>query len=290
MMGFGLIKSVLSASEKVVGLNYRNFELIYKLNERQHYPMADDKIESKEFLKEIGVPTAETYRTYSALFELDDLTDDLSGYPSFVIKPSNGSRGNGILILYQPEKGKYRSTSGRVYPLKDLRYFIASIIFGKFSMGQQDRVLIEKKLTADQSLNEISFGGLADIRVLIAGEKLIQAMLRLPTSGSDGKANLHQGGIGVGVDLASGITTRAIYKDRWITKHPDTQKELTGFQIPHWERMLELSVMIAKNCPMKYIGVDLIIDRDQGPLVIEFNARPGLEIQNANLAGLKDIL
>jgi len=35
-----------------------------------------------------------------------------------------------------------------------------------------------------------------------------------------------------------------------------------------------------------YLGVDLVIDRDHGPLLLELNARPGLAIQLANHSGL----
>jgi len=36
------------------------------------------------------------------------------------------------------------------------------------------------------------------------------AMLRLPTKESGGKANLQQGAIGLGIDMASGVTTSAV--------------------------------------------------------------------------------
>jgi hypothetical protein len=39
-----------------------------------------------------------------------------------------------------------------------------------------------------------------------------------------------------------------------------------------------------------YLGVDIVIDRDQGPLLLELNARPGLGIQIANMAGLRSRL
>jgi glutathione synthase/RimK-type ligase-like ATP-grasp enzyme len=39
-----------------------------------------------------------------------------------------------------------------------------------------------------------------------------------------------------------------------------------------------------------YLGVDIVIDRFQGPMVIEVNARPGLSIQLANAKGLKALM
>ena len=35
-----------------------------------------------------------------------------------------------------------------------------------------------------------------------------------------------------------------------------------------------------------YLGVDIVLDRQQGPLILELNARPGLNIQIANRQGM----
>ena len=37
---------------------------------------------------------------------------------------------------------------------------------------------------------------------------------------------------------------------------------------------------------MGYLGVDIVLDRKQGPMLLEANARPGLAIQIANGQGL----
>jgi predicted ATP-grasp superfamily ATP-dependent carboligase len=39
-----------------------------------------------------------------------------------------------------------------------------------------------------------------------------------------------------------------------------------------------------------YLGVDIVLDRDKGPMLLELNARPGISIQNANRFGLRDRL
>jgi hypothetical protein len=35
-----------------------------------------------------------------------------------------------------------------------------------------------------------------------------------------------------------------------------------------------------------YMGTDMVLDKEEGPMVLELNARPGLAIQIANGAGL----
>lgn len=36
-----------------------------------------------------------------------------------------------------------------------------------------------------------------------------------------------------------------------------------------------------------YVGVDMVLDKNLGPLILELNARPGLAIQIANFRGLE---
>jgi alpha-L-glutamate ligase-like protein len=112
------------------------------------------------------------------------------------------------------------------------------------------------------------------------------SMMRLPTHLSNGKANLHQGAIGVGIDIATGITTTGVWFNDIITEHPDTGIEITGIKIPNWENLLNLAARCYQLTGLGYQGIDIVIDRDKGPMLLELNARPGLNIQIANCAGL----
>jgi hypothetical protein len=50
--------------------------------------------------------------------------------------------------------------------------------------------------------------------------------------------------------------------------------------------MLELAARSYELTGLGYQGIDIVLDRDKGPLLLELNARPGLAIQIANQAGL----
>jgi len=113
------------------------------------------------------------------------------------------------------------------------------------------------------------------------------AMLRLPTKDSGGRANLHQGAIGVGVDISTGITTYAIYYGNLIKFKPGTKRKLHGIKIPNWTKILELAVRCQKVSKLGYLGVDIILHPEKGPMVLEINYQPGPQIQLANMAGLK---
>jgi len=113
------------------------------------------------------------------------------------------------------------------------------------------------------------------------------AMVRLPTRASDGKANLHRGAIGAGIDIKNGVTLKAVFGSRVVEHHPDTGNKVYGIAIPYWEEMLKIAARSLDMTGLRYLGVDLVIDKDKGPLLLELNARPGLAIQLANLSGLK---
>jgi len=111
-------------------------------------------------------------------------------------------------------------------------------------------------------------------------------MVRLPTKSSDGRANLHQGAIGAGLNLKDGSTNNAVIRNQVIDVHPDTGHKLSGLKLPFWQEILELASQCYDMVELGYLGADIVLTPDQGPIVLELNARPGLGIQIANLAGL----
>lgn len=276
-------------SERVMGMNRRNVEFVKVLNKRRDFPLADDKVLAKEFFLKHGVPTAPTIKVFSSLFETTDFHQRFLLH-DFVIKPACGSQGKGILVITDRTQSGFTTISGAHISASKIEYELASILFGKYSIGRSDKILLEKRLVPSDEFKGISVKGLFDIRVIVVEGVPVGAMLRLPTVQSRGKANLHQGGIGAGVDIVNGKTTNAFHLGRLIKTHPDTGASLIDFQVPHWEKILEISRLIGTHSPLRYIGVDLTIDKIMGPCVLEFNARPGLGIQNANKKGLQQLI
>ena len=140
----------------------------------------------------------------------------------------------------------------------------------------------------DPVFADVSYQGVPDIRVVVYRGYPAMAMVRLPTRASDGKANLHQGAVGAGIDMGTGHTMNGVLDDEVVDEHPDTGALVAGLEIPHWEFILETSAKGFDVTGLGYLGVDMVIDRERGPLILEMNARPGLNIQIANRAGLKD--
>ena len=271
----------------ICGVNERSVALIFPNNRRRFYPRVDNKVLTKEIAMRFQVPVPELYGVIQFQHELRHLEQTIAAYAQFVIKPARGAQGKGILLIAGRDADSYMQTDGQRLTLKELRYYVSGILSGLYSLGGQvDQAIIEYMLESDPFFQSISSGGVPDIRIIVYKGAPVMAMVRLPTRESHGKANLHQGAVGMGVDIVTGLSTHAVYKNRPVTKHPDTGTVLTGLQLPAWEQMLEMAAHAFEMTELGYVGVDIAMDKDQGPMILELNARPGLSIQIANRAGL----
>jgi alpha-L-glutamate ligase-like protein len=283
------LEEIRGRATQVLAMNRRNLHYIYTRNQRKHFPLADDKLLAKEVLGKAGVNMPKTHRIYSYFYELRDLERDLAAYEDFVIKPAQGSGGNGIIVIAGRKGDDWVGISGRIYTAYDLRKHISDIIFGVYSFDLGDRAIIEDRIVQHPEMAELSPLGLADVRVIMCDEKPAMSMTRVPTRQSEGKANLHQGALGVAIDIASGVTTQARFLGQPIEIHPDTGVAVLRRKLPYWIEVIELAERAAQAVPLKYLGVDISIS-PQGPLLLEINVRPGLEIQNVNERGMQPIL
>ena len=171
---------------------------------------------------------------------------------------------------------------------RDLAYHMSNILAGLYSLGgRPDRVMIEKRIQSHSIFDKIAYKGVPDVRVIVFRGYPAMAMLRLPTRQSDGKANLHVGGIGVGIDLKTGKTTFGISRGQYIEKHTDTHEYLANIELPDWDKTLQTAARLCDILPLGYIGCDFIYDAVTGTNLLEVNARPGLAVQIANKEGLK---
>lgn len=285
---FGLIKTWRELETKgIMGINRRNANYVLKYNKRSLYPVVDDKILTKERALVNGINVPEMYGVIETEKDIGKLEQILAAHDGFVIKPAQGAGGDGILVVADRFEGRYRTVSGKIITHEEIEYQVSNILTGLYSLGSgRDRALIEYRVKPDPIFKSISYEGVPDIRIIVLMGYPIMAMLRLPTRQSGGKANLHQGAIGVGVDLATGITLQGTWLNNKISKHPDTTQPVAGVQLPFWQQFMELAARCHELCGLGYIGVDMVLDQEQGPLILELNARPGLNIQIANNAGL----
>lgn len=282
-------RTLRRTSAGVLSMNRRNLDYVYPHNARRDFPIANDKLLCKEILAPLGVPLAKTHFSYRYFYELGNLSADLAGLEDFVIKPSNGSAGNGIVVIVGRDGGEWLGINGKRYTVDALRRHISDIIFGVYSFDTQDAAIIEQRVIQHPAIDTLFDRGLSDVRIILFQHEPVLAMSRVPTLASDGKANLHQGAVGLGIDLDSGLTHYAMLQGEPIHRHPDSQVSLLEVAIPFWEEILLHSRRVAEAVPLKYLGIDIAIG-EQGPVLLEINARPGLEIQNINQQAMRHLL
>jgi len=278
----------------VLGLNART-QVFWRYNKPKAKKYANSKLSTKRVLKKSGVAVPDIYAKFVDArkvmsFNWEELPD------SFALKPNKGLGGEGIIVVKKraltedrkKDKAAWITTQKRKVTADDLRLHVLDILEGAFSMGNTpDVAYIEEYVGRHKALIKYSYRGTPDIRVIVFNKVPVMAMLRLPTKESGGKANLHQGAIAVGVDIATGITTKAYWHGKYIRFKPGTKRKLNGLKIPQFTKVLETAVSAGTATGLGYFGADVVLHPEKGPMVLELNYQPGLSIQLANTSGLR---
>ncbi len=287
-MKFNLIKTYRQLKKAgILSMNQRNADLVLKYNSRKLYPIVDDKLKTKQLAIAAGIAVPELYAVINTEHQLREIGTILAPYEEFVLKPAHGSGGDGIVVVTGKLKNRFRKANGSLLSEDDLAYHLSCTLSGAYSLGgHPDTVLVERRVQIDPIFEAISYEGVPDIRVITLFGYPVMSMVRLPTRSSDGKANLHQGAIGAGIDLSTGKTLGGVWRNETIDHHPDTLNSIVGLDVPYWDKILHLAAQAYELSGLGYIGVDIVLDKTLGPLILELNARPGLSIQIANREGL----
>ena len=271
----------------MLNMNRRNVDYIARYNDRSSYPLVDNKLKTKLAVSEYGVKTPKLLQVVRQQHEIShfrEMAEDLAG---FAIKPAKGSGGKGVTVITGRDGDDFIKASSARISVAMLERHLTNILAGLYSLaGTPDVAIVENLVQSSPALAKYSFQGVPDIRIVVFQGYPVMAMLRLATTASDGKANLHQGAVGVGLDIGSGQSLNAVQFNRPITLHPDTGLALENIRIEDWENMLEMAARCYEATGLGYMGVDLVVDANEGPLLLELNARPGLAIQMANGCGL----
>jgi len=273
----------------MLGMNCRNVRYIARYNERRLYPLVDNKLETKLLAAKHNVAVPALIHVVKTPYEVESAYEKLKDLEQFVVKPANGSGGKGILVVVgKDQEGALIRSNGESVSWEEIRRHMSNVVSGLFSLGgRTDQAIVEDLVQIDPVFEDVSYKGVPDIRLILFHGYPVMGMLRLATQASDGKANLHQGAIGVGLDIRTGKSIAAVQHNQLITEHPDTGIPLNELQVPYWRQLLLLASRCYDMTGLGYLGADIVLDRNRGPLLLELNARPGLTIQVTNQAGLK---
>lgn len=275
------------AKKGVLGMNRRNISYISRYNDRSLFPLVDDKLQTKQIVLDAGITAPDLIGVIREQHEVKDLAGIIADTPGFCIKPAHGSGGKGIMVITRRDDQGYHKTNGQITGIGDLERHVSNILAGLFSLGgRADVAIIESLIEFDDCFTGYTYEGVPDTRVIVFKGFPVMAMMRLSTSDSGGKANLHQGAVGVGLDIGDGKALKAVQFDRPVLLHPDTGTNLLTLRVPHWEQLLNLAASCYEMSGLGYLGTDIVLDRQKGPMLLELNARPGLSIQVANGEGL----
>lgn len=275
----------------VLGMNARNYDIISRYNKRSLYPLVDDKVQTKKLANSVSINTPKMIGVIEHQYEVKDLNKVVAGHTEFVIKPAHGSEGKGVLVIARYENGVFTTTSGRTLTFHEVYQHVSNILSGLYSLGgQYDVALIEELVHFSNVFESFSYQGIPDVRIIVYRGYPALAMTRLATRESAGRANLHQGAVGVGLDIKTGKTLNAVCHNLPVAVHPDTGVDLMKLQVPLWREHLLIGAQAYEMTGLGYLGADIVLDRDRGPMMLELNARPGLAVQIANGRGLKTVL
>lgn len=293
---FESIRNIFSIPHKlrekgVLGMNARNYFVIARYNKRSLYPLVDDKVQTKKLANNIHINTPHMIGVIEHQYEVKDLLKIVAGHNEFVIKPAHGSQGKGVLVIKHYEDGEFITASGKKLIFNDVYQHISNLLSGLYSLGgQYDVALIEELVHFSDAFQNFSYQGIPDVRVIIYKGYPIMSMMRLATKESDGRANLHQGAVGVGLDMQTGKAVQAVSHNMPILIHPDTKADLMALQVPYWREHLLIGSQAYEMTGLGYMGADIVLDKERGPMMLELNARPGLAVQIANGRGLKEAI
>jgi alpha-L-glutamate ligase-like protein len=279
----------------VLGLNSRNHLYTSVYNTRSGKAIANSKLLTKKTLRAVHVRVPKTYAVIKTMEQLDKF-DFLSLSTDFVVKPNNGWGGLGIIVIEKRGEyaGEWIDSQGQTWLVNDMRLHIADILAGRYSMDDvADTAYIEERVRVHPAFERYSYHGTPDIRVVTFNRIPIMSYIRLPTEESGGRANLFQGAAAAGIDMATGITTYGVHHAKPVEFFPGTRRKLANIQIPQWEEILETAIAASDAIGLGYMASDIVLQYDgekSTPMVLEVNAQPGLKIQIANRAGLKERL
>lgn len=302
----------------ILGINARNLLYIKKFNDKKSIRLANNKLQTKNFLAERWIPLAQTYGVIKNRKDLFDFDFGHLPKKNFVIKPNKWSKWQWILIvkfLWENEEIKWNEIIKKKWILKkfkdflqwrddkhnfeynyqiwnevisdmQLRRYLIDILDGKYSMTLgSDKIIIEEKLLAWDWFKEFCEYGLADIRIIVFNLVPVAAMIRVPTTKSKWKANLAAWWIGFGINIWNGKINSMLYKKSIKrSKFPKKYKDLWDKKIPYRDDILFLSSKIQYFVNLGYLALDRVITNDW-PKLLEINARAWLEVQN--IAGIK---
>ncbi len=248
----------------------------FRLLKRRKGSPLNDKSRFAVYCAEHGLRCAETLLTLAGSDPARPLPDQ-----DLFVKPSRGRGGRGAERWDRTGPRAFRSPGGEHLNADDLlRRLVAR--------SRREPLIVQGRLRAHPDLLELTAGALPTVRVLTClntkhQPEVMAAMVRTSFGSNMTVDNLHAGGIGALIDLKTGKLSRASnlgFDARlgWFSAHPDTGVAIEGSVVPCWDAVKALAIDAHRQFDDRVvIGWDIAV-LDDGPILIEGNGNPDLDI------------
>lgn len=208
-----------------------------------------------------------------------------SEHPSLVLKPSDGTRGQGVARL---ERG---TLNGESVTQKALATYASKL----------DNYLVTRTVPQAAYAEAIFPASTNSVRVMTfidpaTGEPFVaRAVHRFGGVHTVPTDNWSRGGLCAHVDLESGRlgpgvkhANRTGGRLEWQTHHPDSGAAIEGTLIPHWREVCVGLISAVKALPfLAHIGWDVVVT-DSGFCVLEGNNNPDVDLLQVHGGLLED--
>jgi hypothetical protein len=203
-----------------------------------------------------------------------EILSNLSVENGLVIKPLQGGMGDGIIFVKRTDDGYL--LNGEIVHEKLIIDQMNSLEYhGIYPLIKQHRFISE---IYDKTINTLRITSYIQKN---GTPKIFGAVLRVGSEKTIPVDNFSQGGITVDVDLQTGITHQAKYRDSegkciTIDHHPNTNHKLSNLTIPYWDDIKKCILEFHQDYPaFDLVGWDIIVT-DDGFYFIEGNHNPNI--------------
>jgi hypothetical protein len=256
------------------------------LKRRKGSPLTD-KTRFAEFCASHGIRCVETLMSLDGADPGQPLPDR-----DLFVKPTGGRGGRGAERWDRVAPSTYASPDGEQLSGEALLQRL-------IARSRETPLIVQPRMQPHRDLAGITAGALPTLRVLTClnendEPEVMTAMIRTSFGKSRTVDNLHAGGIGTLVDVDSGRLGKAsnLGADArlgWFSAHPDTGAPIEGTMVPCWKEVKRQAVAAHRQFSDRVvIGWDISVLED-GPIFIEGNGNPDLDILQRFMAvGLRE--
>lgn len=233
--------------------------LLPLVNTEESIAILDDKLMTYERLKEwfdrdmVNIGSEKDWFRFKAFFDNNETA---------VIKPRFDSLGKGIKLIRKSEISSLRKTF--IELIDDYRRFLME---GFIEPADEIRALNPDSVNTVRII-AYNNGETTSIR---------SASMRIGRAGSF-VDNAGAGGITVAIDRETGVIDSDGCDEKGFRyeKHPDTGITFKGYQLPDWDKALEVVYSVADKIEgAKYVGWDLACTSEHKWVIVEANGKTG---------------